>query len=69
MARKKKAVEVAPPAETPVETPVAPQPETFEVDLFDTVPVVINGQHVQLQKGKQAVSKQIYNVLKDAKLI
>jgi len=43
--------------------------ETFAIDLFDATPVQINGVLVTLPKGKQEVSKHIYNVLKDANLI
>ena len=47
-----------------------PEPEElFEVNLFDAVPVQINGSLQHLAKGSQKVSKQIYNVLKDANLV
>lgn len=46
-----------------------PVEELFEVNLFDVTPVQINGGLQHLAKGSQKVSKQIYNVLKDANLV
>ena len=53
----------------PVVEPVVEPEEVLTVDLFDATPVQINGVLVTLPKGKQEVSKHIYNVLKDANLI
>ncbi|OHD23520.1 MAG: hypothetical protein A2Y38_12215 [Spirochaetes bacterium GWB1_59_5] len=58
-----------PKAVKPVDPPLAAlRAEVFEVDLPDTMPVMINGALQQLPKGRQQVGRQIYNVLRDANL-
>lgn len=43
--------------------------ETFEVTLFDRTDIQVNGHLQHLPGGNQKVSKQIYNILRDANLI